>query len=157
MYTLGKTSSFAPAQLRTDAIGQKLATRIGTQAQRDAAARIGADQLLTIPSTKREAVRSAVDTIRAEARMPVVPPNLSDACKCYTQAAVDFAVSQGAPPPPADVVALIAAQCASDEAGFRDALKAGGVSVSKCLPVWKRPSTWVIGGAAALGLFLVLR
>jgi soluble lytic murein transglycosylase-like protein len=156
MYTLGKTSSFAPAQLRTDAIGQKIATQIGTQLQRDAAARIGADQLRD-RGFQSEAARSAVDTIRAEARMPRVPPNLSDACKCYTQAAVDFAVSQGAPPPPVDVVAELAATCAVDEAGFRDALKAGGISISQCVPVWKRPSTWVIGGAAALGLFLVLR
>lgn len=140
--------------MRSDAIGQKIASTIGRQLQTDAAAKVGADRLLR-NTVRQELLDATVDAIRAE--QVRVPSNLSDACKCYTQAAVDFAVSQGAPPPPADVVAQLAATCAADEAGFQAALKAGGVSVSKCAPIWKRPSTWVLGGAVLLGLVLVLR
>lgn len=158
MYSLGNADagSFGaegPPRLRNAAIGQKIASTIGRQLQTDAAAKVGADRLLR-NTVRQELLDATVDAIRAQAR---VPPNLSDACKCYTQAAVDFAVSKGAPPPPADVVAQLAATCAVDEAGFQAALKAGGVSVSKCAPIWKRPSTWVLGGAVFLGLFLVLR
>jgi len=73
-------------------------------------------------------------------------------CECVTNQLAEFLYNEtGQALPPSEAGALYA-QCVVDPSAFMTQMGAVGANLEGCKPWYMRRTTWLIGGAAVLGL-----